>query len=54
MIDIPATWPDVSEPDEVAEAAQEVAVADGPKGDRALAREAAEEALEDLARGRNR
>ena len=46
MIDIPATWPDLSEPDEVAEAAQDTAVADDAKGDRAIAAEAAREALE--------
>ncbi len=50
IIDIPATWPDLSEPDDVTRAAQVAAVADDPKGDQAIASEAAREALETLRR----
>ena len=52
IIDIPARWPDLSEPDEV-EVAQDAAVADGPAGGRLVAYEAADEALEEIVKGRN-
>ena len=48
IIDIPATWPDLSEPDDVAEEPRNVALADDPDGDAAVASDAARDALEKI------
>ena len=42
IIDVPARWPDLSEPDEVVEEVQALALADHPESDADAAREAAE------------
>ncbi len=48
IIDVPARWPDLAEPDVVIEEVQGLASADDPDGDVAVATEAAREALEKL------
>ncbi len=50
IIDVPARWPDLAEPDVVIEEVQGLASADDPDGDVAVATEAAREAVESLRR----
>ena len=52
IIDVPARWPDLSEPDEVVEEVQALALADHPESDAVVDADAAREAAEGLHRWR--